>query len=181
MAELEPPKAASGLKAALTRKVGPLPIWAYGAIVAAGVLALKLFTNKSASSSAGAFTTTSASPAENLLPSPTTPSADNPTIPAPGEPPTATAAAPAAPPLAIPARTAPSYVGKTAAVLALEPAGGWKAPPIFQQISPSAVLDTSLAGQSGTVNPKNVLIGFVDAATGTLFTQPGPGRQAVWK
>jgi hypothetical protein len=170
-----PPKAASGLKATLTRKVGPFPLWAYGAIAIVGVLALRLFAARSATktSSSGAFAPGPggpSSPGSDLLPTP--PDAPAPIVVAP--PPGETVPVP---PLAIAAPAIPTMLGKSAAMLAREPAGGWKVPPLFQQVSPTAVIDSTA---NGRVNPKNVLLGFSDA-TGTLFSEPGPGRTAIWK
>jgi hypothetical protein len=84
-------------------------------------------------------------------------------------------------PALTPAR--PKYVGKTAAELAVEPAGGWKSPPMFQQTSATEVRDATVQGSPGvvgSVNPANKLLGFA-SADGSLSDTPGPGRVAIWR
>lgn len=66
-----------------------------------------------------------------------------------------------------------------AADLAAEPAGGFTAPPLFQQISPTAVLDAT--SNLGVVNPNNRLVGYADPATGEILPEYVPGRQAIWR
>jgi hypothetical protein len=72
-----------------------------------------------------------------------------------------------------------SVLGQTADVLSREPVGGWKLPPIFQRLSPTAVRDTS--GQNtGTVDPGNRLLGYSDPVTGSLSQTPN-GGPAIWR
>lgn len=68
--------------------------------------------------------------------------------------------------------------------LAVEPAGGFKEPPLFQQISPTEVLDATVKaspGVVGTVNPDNRLLGYSDPTSGDLFPDFQPGRVAIWR
>lgn len=75
------------------------------------------------------------------------------------------------------ATRAPMY--PTAGELAREPAGGWSAPPMFQQIAADVVRDVS-GGKIGGVNPANRLLGFVNPITGELSQDPGTGGVAMW-
>ena len=83
-------------------------------------------------------------------------------------------------PAAAPA-PAPSY--PTAVALAREPIAGWTAPPMFQQVSPTVVVDTSggknRPGNTGAVNPANKFLGYSDPKTGNLSPTPN-GGPAMW-
>lgn len=67
----------------------------------------------------------------------------------------------------------------TAAELSREPAGGWTAPPLFQQIAPDVVRDVS-GGKIGGVNPANRLVGFSHPTTGEFRLTPFAGASAIW-
>jgi len=72
-----------------------------------------------------------------------------------------------------------SQVGQRAGVLGSEPTGGFKTPPMFQNVSETNTRDTS-GGQIGGVNPGNVLVGYADPKTGALSATPNGGK-AIWK
>lgn len=55
--------AAGGIKGTLTRKVGPLPLWAYAGIAGGLVLAFRLYTGQAGGSKSGVATVTSAAAA----------------------------------------------------------------------------------------------------------------------
>lgn len=183
-------KAAGGAGGIIGKKVGPLPLWAWAAIGGGGMLALRLIGGGGAAksplqavvgqaapaSSSGttraAAVTTPASTVPTTSPASTTPEATIPIV----QPPASIVA-----PNKTPIARAVSNIGKTAAELAREPVGGWKSPPLYQQIDPATVVVRDLStGQMGAVNPKNVLVGYADVVTGELTQDPSRG-QAIWR
>lgn len=67
--------------------------------------------------------------------------------------------------------------------LAVEPKGGWTVPPLFQQVSPNVVIDSTgnkQPGVVGMVNPNNRLVGYADDL-GNILPDFKPGRTAIWR